>query len=398
MTRLISSATGLLISTVMMAQQAIWGVPQFINPEINHDNTVTFRLYAPDAHSVHVDGDFIPITTTIASNGKEIKTRRPGMMKKGEDGIWVYTTPDPVAPELYSYRLNVDGLTITDPGNVFQIRDVGTVMNVFLVDGDNADYYKVSDTPHGTVSKVWYHSPTLGTDRRMTVYTPAGYEKGDKHYPVLYLLHGMGGDENSWSELGRAAQILDNMIASGEVQPMIVVMPNGNVDMQGAPGETSLGFQAPTIQLPSTWNGMFETHFPDIVEFVDSTYRTIPEKSHRAIAGLSMGGFHSMQISKEYPDMFDYVGLFSASVVPLEIKDSPIYRDFDRKLATQFAKHPRLYWIAIGKDDFLYQTNVDFRKKLDAATYPYEYYENTDGHIWRNWRIYLTKFLPRLFR
>lgn len=145
-------------------------------------------------------------------------------------------------------------------------------------------------------------------------------------------------------------------------------------------------------------DGTFESHFPDVVAFVDSTYRTIPDKAHRAIAGLSMGGFHSMQISKEYPDMFDYVGLFSAAIMPKEGVQSPVYENFDAKLARQFKDAPELYWIGIGDKDFLYGANVEFRKKLDAAGYPYVYYESPDGHIWRNWRIYLTEFLPKLFR
>jgi len=145
-------------------------------------------------------------------------------------------------------------------------------------------------------------------------------------------------------------------------------------------------------------DGTFEIHFPDVVAFVDSTYRTLPDKSNRAIAGLSMGGFHSMQISKEYPDMFGYVGLFSAAILPREGAVSPVYDDIDAKLARQFADAPALYWIAIGDKDFLYQANCDYRRRLDDAGYPYVYYESPDGHIWRNWRIYLTEFLPQLFK
>ncbi|MDE6041025.1 MAG: esterase, partial [Muribaculaceae bacterium] len=194
------------------------------------------------------------------------------------------------------------------------------------------------------------------------------------------------------------SQILDNLIASGEAEPMIVVMTNGNAALQAAPGESSLGFAAPTTQLPKTMDGSFESHFPEVVKFVDSNYRTIKSKKARAIAGLSMGGFHSMQISKEYPDMFDYVGLFSAAIMPREGADSPVYANIDEKLKKQFAKNPALYWIAIGDSDFLYQANVDFRKKLDENGYPYTYYETPDGHIWKNWRIYLTEFVPQLFK
>lgn len=378
-----------------VAQQALWGTPQLISPEVNADKTVTFRLKAPDAEKVQVTGDFLPVQKIQTPYGE---FDGPGVadLKKNSEGVWEFTTT-PLSPELYSYTFLVDNLRMTDPSNVYQIRDVASVTNVFLIDGDYASSYKVSDVPHGTVSKVWYHSPTLDTDRRMTVYTPAGYEKGDRRYPVLYLLHGMGGDENAWTELGRAAQILDNLIAEGKAEPMIVVMPNGNVDMAAAPGESSLGFTPPTIALPKTMEGTYETHFPDIVKFVDSTYRTIPDKNHRAIAGLSMGGFHSLQISKEYPDMFDYVGLFSAAILPDKKVSSPIYENLEEKLQKQFEKSPALYYIAIGDKDFLYAANQEYRKLLDEKGYKYVYEESPEGHIWKNWRIYLSDFLPRLF-
>lgn len=378
------------------AQQAIWGQAPVLSPQVNPDNSVTFRMIAPKAASVKITGDFLPAMPVSTPFGS---FDAPGEVElaKNDDGIWEWTSPA-LSPELYSYSFIVDGLKMPDPSNVFQIRDTSSITNVFLIPGDYADNFKVSDVPHGTVSKVWYHSPTLGMNRRMTVYTPAGYESGDRRYPVFYLLHGMGGDENAWSELGRATQILDNMIARGEVEPMIVVMTNGNVDTEAAPGESSAGFTQPTTQLPKTMEGSFETHFPDVINFVDSTYRTIPDKAHRAIAGLSMGGFHSLHISKQYPDTFDYIGLFSAAILPREDSPSPIYSDFDSKLAAQFATPPALYWIAIGEKDFLYEANANFRKILDEKGYPYEYHESPDGHIWKNWRIYLTQFLPRLFK
>ena len=149
------------------------------------------------------------------------------------------------------------------------------------------------------LSGVWYHSVALDLDRRLTVYTPAGYETSGKRYPVFYLLHGMGGDENAWSELGRTAQIMDNLIAQGKAKPMIVVMTNGNDALEAAPGESSLGFTAPSMNLPKTMEGSFETAFPEVVKFIDKTYRTQANKKGRAIAGLSMGGFHSMHISKQ---------------------------------------------------------------------------------------------------
>ena len=287
---------------------------------------------------------------------------------------------------------------MNDPANIYLIRDVSTLTNVFIIGGDRADLYKVNPIPHGTVSRTWYNSPTLGMERRMTVYTPAGYETSGKRYPVLYLLHGMGGDEEAWISLGRTAQILDNLIAQGKAKPMIVVMPNGNASQEAAPGETSRGLLPPTTQLPKTMEGSYEQAFPDIVKFVEKNYRTIKSKSGRAIAGLSMGGFHSMHISKQYPDMFNYVGLFSAAIMPNKDVSSPIYEDIEGKLKVQFAKNPALYWIAIGKTDFLYKANVDYRKLLDEKGYKYTYYETDEGHIWKNWRIYLTEFVPMLFK
>lgn len=372
-----------LLPIDVLAQQALWGNAPVVSPEIHEDNTVTFRLRAPKAVKVQVMGDCI--------------IKGVADLVENKEGVWEYTTPEPLKPELYGYTFLVDGLKINDPSNVHMIRDVATVTNVFIIGGERADLYKVNDVPHGTVSKVWYDSPTAGFDRRLTVYTPAGYETSGKRYPVFYLLHGMGGDENAWSELGRATQILDNLIAQGKAEPMIVVMTNGNIALEAAPGESSLGYVPPTFQLPKTMEGTFETHFPEVVKFIDKHYRTKANKKSRAIAGLSMGGYHSLHISKQYPDMFNYVGLFSAAIMPGKNATSPVYEDMEGKLAVLFAKKPALYWIAIGKTDFLYKANEEYRKLLDEKGYPYEYFENEDGHIWRNWRIYLTEFVPRLF-
>lgn len=208
----------------------------------------------------------------------------------------------------------------------------------------------------------------------------------------------MGGDEEAWIALGRTSQILDNLIAQGKAKPMIVVMTNGNAAQEAAPGESSLGLISPNMQLPKTMEGSFETAFPDVVKFIDKNYRTIKNKQNRAIAGLSMGGFHSMHISKQYPDLFNYVGLFSAAIMPNKDVKSPVYDDLEGKLKTQFSKKPALYWIAIGKADFLYKANEDYRKMLDEKGYKYTYYETGEGHIWKNWRIYLTEFVPLLFK
>lgn len=380
--------TALTCALPAAGQQAIFTAEGLRSPQVNEDNSVTFRLFAPGAGRVTVTGDFIA--------GKD-GSWGTAEMTEADGGVWTWTS-GPLATELYSYAFNVDGLQMTDPSNVFLMRDVRSIMNIFIVPGERGDLYSVNDVPHGTVSKVWYHSLSLGTDRRMTVYLPAGYEdSGTRRYPVLYLLHGMGGDEDAWPTLGRAVQILDNLIASGKAEPMIVVMPNGNAALPSAPGEGPSGLVQPTSDLPKTKDGSYEASFPEIISYVDSHYRTVRKPSGRAIAGLSMGGFHSFHISKEYPGTFGYVGLFSAAVRSLEDSSNPIYSDSDAKLAAQFRAGVSLYYIAIGEDDFLYEENRVLRSYLDSHGYPYEYHESSGGHIWRNWRVYLADFVQKIF-
>lgn len=387
----------LLLFISSFAQQALYGGQNIISPEINPNNIVTFRIQVPKAQKVQLTGDFLPTEKLDTEYGKFDK---PGTvdLKEGKDGVWEYTTIEPLKPELYSYSFIVDGFKTTDPNNVYLIRDVASVTNVFLIGGGRADLYKVNNVAHGTVARRWYNCPTLNMTRRLTVYTPAGYEASKTNYPVLYLLHGMGGDEEAWIALGRTAQILDNLIAQGKAKPMIIVMTNGNASQEAAPGESSLGFYKPNMQLQKTMEGSMESSFPDVVKFIESNYRTVASKKGRAIAGLSMGGFHSLHISKEYPDMFDYVGLFSAAIIPNKDIKSPIYDNFDSKLKVQFSKKPKLYWIGIGKSDFLYKANEEYRNILDKGGYKYTYYESEEGHIWKNWRIYLTELVPLLFK
>ena len=288
MKRLLVVAAVLLMSAATWAQQALWGTAPVVSPEIHSDNTVTFRLKAPKAVSVQVTGDFLPARPIETPRGV---WEAPGIadLKEGKDGVWEFTTTAPLKPELYSYSFIVDGLKIMDPSNVYMIRDVATVTNVFIIGGGRADLYKVNDVPHGTVSRMWYNSPTLGMDRRITVYTPAGYETSGKRYPVFYLLHGAGGDEEAWINLGRTSQILDNLIAEGKAEPMIVVMTNGNAWQEAAPGESSKGYTVPSMrpdEAKNTVEGAFELAFPDVVKFVEKNFRTKKGRANRAIAGL----------------------------------------------------------------------------------------------------------------
>ncbi|EAQ49752.1 MULTISPECIES: esterase [Leeuwenhoekiella] len=384
------------LTGLVQAQEALFSGQQVSSPQVNDDKSVTFRLVAPQADTVQVTGDFLPSVKVDTPMGK-VDGPGKALLSKNEEGVWTYTT-SVLAPELYNYAFIVDGFKTTDPANPFLIRDVASVTNIFIVPGEQADLYRVQDVPHGTVASRWYDAKDLGFDRKLSVYTPPGYETSAAEYPVLYLLHGAGGDEEAWLSLGRAAQILDNLIAEGKAEPMLVVMPNGNVGQDAAPGAGSDGFYTPQFMTPETMNGKYEAQFMDIVAFIEANYRVKSDKAHRAIAGLSMGGYHSMHISRFYPNTFDYVGLFSAAIMPREDKsDKGVYANFDETLKAQNENGYQLYWIGIGKTDFLYEANTAFRKQLDQMDMPYEYMETEGGHIWRNWRVYLSEFVPLLF-
>ena len=394
MKRSIIIAASLLWGAVLYAQQALGPGSGIISPEINLDNTVTFRYYNPKAITVQVSGDFLPTQKISFKMGdREMTWDAPGKADLTEkDGLWTYTTP-PLEGELYSYTFHVDGQKMMDPSNIHQNRDIATWTNIFTIStekGDKGWYYEVHDVPHGNVSKVWYDSPALGVQRRMTVYTPAGYEKNTKvKYPVLYLLHGSGGDEDAWSDLGRAVQIMDNLIAEGKAEPMILVMPNGVYFNQAAPGAAVNMFQPTMANSRSQSTVEVEESFPDIIRYIESNYRVKKDKNSRAVAGLSMGGRQSAALSRKYPDMFGYVGMFSGVVPPEED---------DKALAAVFAAKPSLYWIACGKTDGVMANSLLLKEYCEAKGYPVTFYESEGGHIWRNWREYLTIFAQKIFK
>ena len=401
-------ATALLMSLGSFAQQALFDNVPVISPEVNANHTVTFRLKAPNAQKVQVTGDFLAPKTIDTPMGKY---DAPGVadMTKDEKGVWTFTS-QMLSPELYSYNLLLDGVKIVDPGSVYITRDITSETNIFILSdkkGDCGDLYTVNEVPHGNVSKVWYDSPTLKMQRRMTVYTPAGYDKG-KDYPVLYLLHGAGGDEDAWTTLGRAQHILDNLIATGKAKPMVVVMTNGNPNCQAAPGEWSAGQYIPSFYgyQGAKPAATMDESFPDVMNYVESHYKVAKDKAHRAICGLSMGGGHSFDISRRFPTKFDYIGLFSAGLDVGTTGDfrSDFYKQLQgneeakKQLATLFKNKPKLYWIGMGKTDFLYKSSADLRRYFDEKGYKYTYLETEGGHIWRNWRVYLTEFAQKIFK
>lgn len=370
------------------AQEALGGGQEIISPEVHDTQSVTFRLSAPNASEVKILGNWMPADGWVPGSEE---------MTKDDHGTWSYTT-GVLEPEFYSYAFEVDGLRVNDPGNAFLSRDISTNTNIFIIEGGQAELYKVNAVAHGSVVRCWYESPGLDMNRRICIYTPPGYENSMEKYPVLYLLHGAGGDEEAWMELGRISQIMDMLIASGKAKPMIVVMPNGNVSQEAAPGEGVRGFYKPQFMEQGTMNGAYEEAFMDIVKYVESSYRVEANKASRAVAGLSMGGFHSLHISRYYPNTFDYVGLYSPAILPNQDVTSKVYEDIDGTLKVQMDNGYKLYWIGIGKTDFLYEYVVAYRAKLDAIGMEYTYRESEGGHIWKNWRIYLSEFVPLLFR
>lgn len=373
----------MLATTQAMAQEAIFERRDQGSPRFNDDGTVTLSLRAPDATRVDIVGDCV-------------ENMHAQLTKDGDR--WSYTSPVLFA-ELYNYRFYVDGVETLDPSNIERSRDVRSFMSTFIVSrevGDQGYLYANHDVAHGNMAQVWYDSPSLGLTRRMTIYTPAGYDKGKK-YPVLYLLHGAGGDEEAWPTLGRTQQIMDNLIALGKAEPMIVVMPNGNATDDASPLLSGLSKKGEP-------KATFEEAFDDIINYVESHYKVKKGPKNTALCGLSMGGYHTFKISNLRPGRFAYIGLFSAAISMGRGNQAPVQEQiagnpaFAKQIADVFAAKPALYWIAIGKDDFLMQQNVSYRAYLDSQKLPYEYYESEGGHSWRNWRIYLSMFAQRLFK
>ena len=352
--------------------------------EILPDNSVIFRLLSKDAGTIAVSGDWMP------GFGASVP------MVKNDTNLWSLIV-GPLKPELYSYTFLIDGVRVMDPNNPQVKRDGSRNESMFLIPGTESDLYTVKNVPHGTLTKVWYESPTLKLTRRMYVYTPAGYEDNQVKYPVFYLLHGGGGDEDAWSTLGRTCQIMDNLISQGKAKPMIVVMPNGN------PGQVAAFTDAPVVSAVSApydmGMGLFEESMvKDIIPYVESHYRVIADRDNRALAGLSMGGMQTLTLTGNYPYMFGYIGVMSMGLVDVSTMGLKPDPDQDTKFEALKNSGFKLYWVGVGKDDFLYKSVQSLRTSLDKHGLKYTYRESTGGHSWANWRIYLSEFAPQLFR
>ncbi|MBR0500581.1 MAG: esterase [Bacteroidales bacterium] len=370
-------ASCLLAAGMLHAQELsnfnFGGQRPVISPEIAQDS-VTFRLKADYATVVKLSGSWMenPWTGTID-------------MQRGENNVWWVKIPTP-APEIYTYNFVVDGVAVNDPQNVLVQRDGTRYLPMLMIPGERTENYGEAKL-HGTVSHPWYHSTILGMDRRLTVYTPYGYENNPKKkYPVLYLLHGAGGDEEAWISMGRTAQILDNLIEKGLAEPMIVVMPNGNPG-QAAARTLNIPEKQIDWRAPENRDMYVKSLCTEIVPFIEKNFRAIPKPASRAIAGLSMGGGHTISASILFPELFDYICPLSAagSATPEQI-------------ATLKKAGVKLYFLACGNADFLFKGAEEMHAKLNEQGLDHIYFVSDGGHTWSNWRLYLNTFAQKLFK
>lgn len=381
--------TGLFIIDAAIAQEIPQRRgPQVVSPEIADDNSVTFRLYSENARSVRVNGSWM-------NRGESLE------MELGDDSIWVAKT-QVLEPYMYHYNFILDGVSILDPTNPQAMRDGRRYASTLIIPGKGSEVVEVNDVPHGSLSKVWYDSPTLGLYRRMYVYTPPGYEDSMDKYPVLYLLHGGGGDEDAWTSLGRANYILDNLIAKGEAKPMIIVMTNGNADQTVAISDRKIRPEQPPQGDPM--NSMASKAFPnsivaDVIPYIEKHYRVLTNKENRALAGLSMGALQTQITGMNNPELFNYLGVFSIGL-QMEFGESTtdLIKAYDTNLEVLKNNGFKLYYIGVGKEDFVYEGVTLLRAKLDEHNFKYVYNESEGGHTWANWRDYLTDLAPRLFK
>jgi len=370
--------------------------PQVVSPEVGSDSRITFRLYAPQAEAVRVNGSDIP------------DLGQTGVMTKDAEGVWTFTT-NPLPPGAYRYNFNVDGLSVVDPRSPATSTSNNNVWSLALVPG--SDLFDTRNVPHGAVSTVTYYSEPLGRHRQMRVYTPPGYESGTGEYPVFYLLHGASDSDDSWSSVGRAAVILDNLIAAGQAEPMIMVMPAGHTNGP-TPG---MGGPAPSRPAGPGEPDEFTRDFTGAIRpYIESHYRVINDRAHRAIAGLSMGGSQTLNIAIPHLEDFSYVGVFSSGILGgggrgrgrggvSSTPDAPFGQAWEKQhmamLDNAGAKDGlKLVWFSIGVDDFLLDTSRATVALLERHGFDVESTETGGGHTWLNWRDYLSEFAPRLFK
>jgi enterochelin esterase-like enzyme len=373
--------TVLLMGSRQLAAQEISAMqaPKVVSPEVQQDNSVTFRVLSENANAVTINGSWMGFGQTLP-------------LTKGEQGVWSVKI-DPLPSSMYHYNFFIDGVAAIDPTNPHALRDGTRYASMLMVPGKTAETFQVNEVPHGNLSQVWYNSASLKSQRRMYVYTPPGYEASKDNYPVLYLLHGGGGDEDAWTSLGRANYILDNLIAEGKAKPMLVVMTNGNAYQTSSLRQVP-GLPPITRENSAQFQGQFEKSLvEDVIPYIEKNYRVKADKGSRAISGLSMGGMHTINASLSYPNTFGYIGVMSSGI----FNQNADLVDLEKKFTALKNSGINKYWVACGKDDFVMESNKTLLKLLDKSGLQHEYFENEGGHTWANWRTYLSMFAPMLF-
>ncbi|PWK16720.1 enterochelin esterase family protein [Arcicella aurantiaca] len=359
-----------------------------ISPEVLSDNSVIFRLKAPNAHAVEVSGTW---------PSSLFKNNIP-MIKK--DSVYEVQV-GPLPSDMYEYEFIIDGIPTLDPNSSMVTRDGAWIQNRLMIPGTQADTYDEKNVPHGDLKALWYNSPSLGAERRMFVYTPPNYDKSKKNYPVLYLLHGGGGDEEVWLSRGRANYIIDNLIASGKAEPMIVVITNGNPLTPAAPLDRPASMQNKLpVGINSMASGKFEESLvKDVIPYIEKNYRVIADADHRAITGFSMGGYQTQNITNSNPTKFKYIGVMSMGLFSTFRNDGGYNKEEHIKQLKELQKNnPKVYWVAMGKQDFLYDSAIKLKALYDGIGFKYTYRENEGRHDWNAWRLYLSEFSQMLFK
>ncbi len=310
-------------------------------------------------------------------------------------------------PALYTFKVN--GVTTLDPNNIKVGRDGTRYSSYFVIEGKSTESFVMNDVPHGTVSKIWYDSPEFNMQRRMYVYTPAGYEQSTGKYPVLYLLHGTGGDEDAWNSIGLAVNIMDNLIAEGKAKPMIVVMTNGNYNQNVSPSENPPFNENFRVNYDENAGRFEKSLVEDIIPFIDSNYRTYTNRENRAVAGLSMGGGQATYAGFTYNDKFAWIGSFSgAFVVWPNVRPAPGVNDINMdavenivfpNLDASINPKMKLIYLAIGTEDPLIEPQRKFKNWLKEKDIQFKDIETPGyAHVWPLWRFNLIEFSSLLFK
>jgi enterochelin esterase-like enzyme len=358
-------------SSCVISGQTI-AVVQIISPQVHSDKTVTFRFLAPMAKEVKLDVQI---------------EKAPVTMAKDTAGIWSITV-GPAIPDMYPYHFIVDGINVADPANSAIFPNEGFQNSMVEISGDTQLIHTIQNVPHGTLSYRYYYSEELGI-RPVVIYTPPGYEKNSKtQYPVLYLLHGTTDTEETWTKVGRANIILDNLIQQGKAEPMIIVMPYGRA--------------YPVINKSSgslrNWDNLqeFKKDFLNfLIPFVEENYRVKKDKNNRAIAGFSGGGGETLYLGLSNPELFSWVCGFAPGMKKEEFERNNAVPFANPALANQNLK---LFWIGVGKDDGLYPVISDYLKVLDEKQIQHETLITDGGHTWMNCKLYLSIITQKLFK